>query len=280
MIMTRLLKTGAAALVAVVGLSTAGCIQSEDKTVIGKDGSGTAVVDMTVDLSKIEQMTEMFKGFGGGEPGMEPGMEGDKPTEPKENGLTDEMSEEKIKEKLKEHPGIELTKYTNEKKDGKQAIHMEFKFKDVADYAKADFFGNKSVELAKHDDGTYTLTFDPMGGQGDKLGGGGDAAGMAEADPMGGDPSMFMGMLEPFLGTLEVKSKITVPGTITETNGTKDGESTVGWAFGWKSMMEAMKDKKPVSWTVSFKGEGIELKPFKVKPDAEAMGKKMGGGMK
>ncbi len=278
MILTRLLKAGAAALVAAVGFSTAGCIQSEDKTVITKDGSGTAEINMTIDLSKIEQMMEMFKGFGGGG---EPGMEGEAPPkDAKEDGFADEMSEEKIKEKLKAHPGIELVKYTNEKKDGKQVIHVELKFKDVADYAKAEFFGNKGAELVKNEDGSFTLTFDPMGGQGDKMGGAGADAGMADADPMGGDPSMFMGMLEPFLGTFEVKTKLTVPGTITETNGAKDGESSVSWAFNWKSMMESMKDKKPASWAVTFKGEGIELKPFKFKPDAEAMGKKFGGGAK
>ena len=275
MIMTRLYKTGAAALVAAVGLTTAGCIQSDDATVLQKDGSGTAVVNMSVDLSKIEQMAEMFKGFGGGG---EPGGEPEKPKESTESDFTKEMSEEKIREKLKDHPGVELVKYTNEKKDGKQSVHMEFKFKDVAEYAKAEMFGNKSAELVKNEDGSYKLTFDPMAGQGDKMGGGGDAAGMGDADGMGGDPSMFMGMLEPFLGTLEFKSQLTLPGTITETNGTKDGESSVSWTMNWKSMMESMKDKKSASWSVSFKGEGIELKPFKFKPDTDAMGKKMGGG--
>lgn len=274
MILTRLFKTGAVALVAAAGLTTTGCIQSDDATVLQKDGSGTAQISMTVDLSKFEQIAEMFKGFGGAG---EPGMEGEKPEEPKKDeGFASEMSEEKVREKLKEHPGIELVKYTNEKKDGKQVIQMELKFKDVADYAKAEFFGNKSVELVKNEDGSFTLKFDPMAGQGDKMGGG-DDAGMGEADPMGGDPSMMLGMMEPFLGTLEVKSKITLPGTITETNGTKDGESTVSWAFNWKSMMDSMKEKKPASWVVTFKGEGIELKPFKYKPDAEAMGKKYGG---
>ena len=56
MIMTRLYKTGAAALVAAVGLTTTGCIQSDESTVLEKDGSGTAVVNMSVDLTGREKI--------------------------------------------------------------------------------------------------------------------------------------------------------------------------------------------------------------------------------
>ena len=56
-----------------------------------------------------------------------------------------------------------------------------------------------------------------------------------------------------------------MPGTVVETNGTKseDGKS-VTWSAGWKDVKEGK-----VVRTVTFKGEGLTLKPFHVRLNGE-----------
>lgn len=264
MTLTRSLTTGTLALAVAVGFT--GCLQMEDKSVLAKDGSGTAVIDATFDLEKLEQLRDMAKAFMGQG---EPAGEGETPKVPK---LVADWSEESIKEKLKGFPGIELVKYTGEKKDGKQSVHLEFKYKDIVEYAKAGLLGFKAAELVKNEDGSWTLKLDPALGMGAMLAGAGGDAAKGEAEGLGGlDPGMFIEQLQSIIGTFEMKSKLTVPGTITETSGAKDGESTVSWTYNWKTMMDSREAKKAVYWTVSFKGEDITLKPFTHKPNTDSL---------
>ena len=78
---------------------------------------------------------------------------------------------------------------------------------------------------------------------------------------------------EPFLKSLEYDRKLTLPGTIVETNGTK-GED--GSTVSWKLTFDDIKNGKVEPQTVTFKGEGLELKPFTVKRSARRS--LMGGG--
>lgn len=280
MMWTRTLRTGAIALVA--ALATAGCIKSDQKTAIAKDGSGTLDMKMSFDVSKMKEMTEMFKGMmpqPEAPPAMtgEPAMEGDpamgEEKKKEDDGFSKNFSKEEVEKQLKKTEGNELKEYTAENTDAKQTVHMVVAFKSFENLCKTGVMGNLAVTLVKNEDGSYAMTLDAKGGQGAGAGGG-DAGGM--------DMSAMAPMLEPFLGGMEFKTELTIPGTVVETNGTKSEDGTkVNWTVDWKALSGADKDKKDATkMTVSFKGDGIELKAFSFKPDAEAAAGKMGFGPK
>jgi hypothetical protein len=51
-------------LAAAVLLAIPGCIKSNSKTVLGKDGSGTVTMTATFDLAKLNSIKEMLGGMG------------------------------------------------------------------------------------------------------------------------------------------------------------------------------------------------------------------------
>ena len=280
---TRSLRLAALASACVAAFGTVGCIKSDDKTTLAKDGSGSVDVTITVDMSKIKEMKDMFGAMmpQTPPPAATPGMEGEpamgEPAAPKEDDFSTQFSREEVEKDLKKYEGLELKDYANETKDGKQVVHMVIAFKSWENLCKSGATGNKAITLTKAEDGSYTIVFDAMGGQGP----GADAG--AGADAGGMDMSAMLPMFEPFLSGLEFKSAITLPGTIVETNGTKSEDgATVSWAMGWKEIAAAMKEKKKdgTLMKVTFKGEGIDLKPFSFKPDMEKAGGKMGLGPK
>ena len=275
------LSTGLFAL----ALALSGCLKVADEAVVTADGSGTFTESMVVDLTAMKQLGDMFKGMGGpGEhgPGMEaPGME--EPGMDGEGVMPKEDPVAKLKGEWKDIPGVELTKATSEEKDGKVSVHIEAKFATIEAYARASQI-ESTCDLVKNADGSYTLKFtsdNPMPGA-DKpepvVGDGEKPAGMEgekpDGDPMGGMGAFLMPMLEKSLAGLEFSRKLTLPGKIVETNGTKgDDGSTVSW----KVTFTDMKKGKQEAQTVTFKGDGIDLKPFHVKRKAKEMS--MGGGM-
>ena len=245
-------------------------MKADEKAVLAKDGSGTLQTTMTIDTSKIKELMEMMKGMmpqpeaptpKEGEPAM--GEEEKK----KDDGITGSYSKEEIEKQLKTQEGLELKEYAHETVDGKDVVKMSIAFKSFENLAKSGVLGNKAVTLVKNEDGSYTLTYDAKGGAG-----GEEAGGMEAMAPM----------LEPFIGGLEFKSELTVPGTIVETNGVKSEDGTkVNWTVGFKDMVGADKTKKDVtSMKVTFKGEGVELKPFSYKPDPAKAASKFGMGPK
>lgn len=281
---TRSLRLATVASACVAALATAGCIKSDDKTTLAKDGSGSVDVTITIDMSKIKEMKDMF---GAMMPPSTPppAMEGEpamaEPAAPKEDDLSSQFSREEVEKDLKKYEGLELKDYSNETKDGKQVVHMVIAFKSWENLCKSGATGNKAITLTKGEDGNYTIVFDAMGGQGP----GADAKGGAEAG--GADAGAMMEgmlpMLEGFMGGLEFKSAITLPGAIVETNGTKSEDGlSVAWSMAWKDIAASIKDKKKdgTLMKVTFKGEGVDIKPFSFKPDMEKAGGKMGLGPK
>lgn len=270
--MRRSMRNSLLAALAACLVSLPGCMKVHDDVTIEANGSGTMTSDVELDLTAFKEIDKEMKKMGA--PGADgPGMDGPKPEEkepPKEDPLV------KLKQEWKDIPGIEITNATAEEKDGKVAMHVEAKFTSFEAYAKASEIESDS-ELVKNADGSYTLKFtteNPMGG--------GDApppakpdapamadepkpAGMDDAKP-GDDPFSKIGeMLGPIivkaLSGLEYHRKITVPGTIVETNGTK-GED--GASVSWKTTFKDMEKPKAEGQFVTFKGEGLDLKPFKV----------------
>ena len=260
-------------------------------------------------------MKEMMSGFPGGPggPGRPPGAgmdggdkpptpgDGATPTEPVKPPEAPKLPEdplEKMKARWKDIPGLEVTKSTSEMKDGKATLHVEANFKTLEAYAQASGL-DMGADLVKNEDGSYTLKFEGkfgMGrGPGRPDGAPHDGPGMGEEPPAGmdgappagmdgdaprGPGGMDMGarmkpLVEQFMKGLKLTRKLKLPGTVGETNGTKSEDgSTVTWTVTYEDILAG----KVAPQAVTFKGEGLDLKPFVVKRSARRsfMG---GGGM-
>ena len=205
---------------------------------------------------------------------------------------------ERLKARQKDIPGLDVTKMTTDTKDGKANILVEATFKTIEAYARGSSI-EMGASLLKNDDGSYTLKFEgkfgmgkggrpdgaPRGAPGmEGAPGGTDGGAMDGAPPgmdgtdappgggpgggmggMGGMGAMMMPMLEKYLAGLEYSRTLKLPGTIVETNGTKSED---GSTVSWKLTFDDIKSGKAEPQTVTFKGEGLDLKPFTVKRSA------------
>lgn len=274
-VMTKsLFSRAAAALTLAATTVLVGCIKSDGKTTLNKDGSGVLTERLEMDMSQMKALMDLFGSFAnpGGEPGMDAGAAmGEAP----KVDMTSEFK--KMEDRLRKTEGLTVKDFKTEEKDGKAVAAYTVEFKEWSQLGKGGAFP-QGAELVKNADGSYTFTIDPAsalsgaGGGGAAAGAGGPGAGAG-----GMDMAALAPILEPFLGSMEMAATLTVPGTIVETNGTKSEDgSTVSWKFGFKDITAG---KGGGMQKVTFKGEGLELKPFKTLPDVDEM-KDMFGGSK
>lgn len=246
----------------------AACMQNDTKTTILADGSGTCSDTITVDIERTRQILETAKMFGMGGPGGPggPQLPEDMDVEKMLEGAFGEAS---LKAELTATPGVAVKSVTSEVKDGKRVAKREFAFSDFGALGRA-VFRTMTAELRKNEDGSYTLDMDAMGPARAMLGGGAAGGPGGGAGGFGGfDPAAMMGMVAELLGDFGSKVAFTLPGAVVETNGTKgeDGK-TVTWSFSVEDLKKASADptKAPGKMSVTFKGEGLMLKPFKYAP--------------
>ena len=201
-LLSRLAVVACAAGTVVLG----GRFKTDSKTTLNKDGSGVLTQRIELDMSKMKEVAEMFKGFAG-DPGAAPGMDAPAMGEitPSDDAAAAKLKEDaKLKEmedKIKAVEGLTLKDFTHETKDGKAVISYTIEFKEWSLLGKGGVILT-SVELAKNADGSYTITLDPTSG---KMGGGGGGAGGAAGGgemPAGMDMGALAPMFEPFLGSL------------------------------------------------------------------------------
>lgn len=232
---------GALALAACLALS--GCIKSNDAVAVKADGSGSFTSTIVIDMKAMKGIADAMGGAFGKEPGA--------PEEKQEDPL------EKLKEEWKHIEGLEIVKATSEEKDGKVTMSVEAKFKTLEAYARATSM-EMNGKLEKRDDGAYVLRFSGDDQDEKKAGEGGEAG----ADMGQAMAAAMMPMLEGFMKGLEMTRKVTLPGKIVETNGTKSEDgSTVTWTVKWDDIK---KTQKMPPQTVTFRGDDLSLKPFAV----------------
>jgi hypothetical protein len=161
-------------------------------------------------------------------------------------------------------PGVEIKKLesTEDEKAGRLRIQTEVAFTDLEALGKSGLLINEAVEVRKSADGSFTLEMDPLAGYAKEFASGEGAAKNPQVEAL-------LPMIEPMLETLEVKMTIVFPGGVVETNGKKseDGKS-VSWAATWADV----KAGKCVR-TATFKGEGLEIKPMRSRPDVMGLSK-------
>jgi hypothetical protein len=274
MIRTRFARSSRLAPVLLAALLSVGCMQSDTKTTILADGSGTCSDTTVIDIAKTKEIIEGLKGLsqmsgGGAGPGglsIPPDLDIDKL-------LESQYSEAALKKQLADSPGVVMKAVSSEVKDGKRTAKREFAFAEFPTLSRL-VFQTGTAELKKNDDGSWTLDMDAIGmlrgmleTAGGEMGGGG-----------GFNPADLLGMVGSMLGDFRMKREFTLPGTIVETNGKKseDGKS-VSWTFASEDLQKASADvtKAPGKMSVRFKGDGLLLKPFKYAPDMKEMMKSM-----
>jgi hypothetical protein len=231
----------------------AACMKQESKTTVLKDGSGTIVYTMTNDLVAWGKLRAQLAPFIGGSSasGSDPAADAEPLVD------VDDFTHLKVE-------GIKWTKPPEQTvKDGKQTIRLEAAFSDWSLLGKANLvFG--SASLAKNEDGTWTWTLASPFDFASFLSGSSSPEGASGLSPeMLQMIQAAIPLFQEYLGGLEVAQTLTLPGTIVETNGTKSEDgTTVSWKIGFKDVVAGKTTMK-----VTFKGEGLELKPFQTKPD-------------
>jgi len=239
-------------------LALVGCIKEADDVTVADDGSGSYTETLTVDLSAMKGLAEAM-GETPGETKDGAPMDGGKPGAPTDDPL------EKMKKDWKDIEGLEVTKATSEEKDGKIFVRVEAKFTTLEAYARATGI-EMNADLTAHDDGSYTLKFSSD----DKKAGPAGEPGAAMDDPGADLAKSLLPMLEPFMKDLEIVRKLTLPGSIVETNGTKSAD---GASVTWKVTWEDIKKGGDVpAQSVTFRGDDLELKPFSIKRAHDAGG--------
>ena len=241
----------AVSLLLVAGLvALTGCFKSNEVVKVRKDGSGSATVAMTIDMSQIEALKEMLAGMGMGGEGQGPMV-----TDPLED-----LDPEKLKKQFEGKKGIKLVsvKRVHDEEKKTVTVTMELKFDSIEALYRSGQMKNVSIKLEKNDDGSYTLTRD-VGG--DMMPDMGDSP---EADEM---LAPMLAMFEPVLKDMQASAAMTLPTAIIETNGEKVGTNQVKWNVGFKDISKSDKRKQ----VVKFSGEGLNWKPFALKAsDMEA----------
>jgi hypothetical protein len=256
--MTRRPVRRALGLLAVLAASLAGtaCLQADGKAVLEKNGSGTLTRSIAVDLKAMEEVAAMMKQFLPGAPA------GEGAEEDAETWIDPAKVTETLKARAAKVPGVEIKtlETVEDAKAGRLRIRIEVAFTDLESLGKSGLLVNESVEVRKNADGAFTLEMDPLAGM---------AKEFAAREGPAANPMLenFLPLVEPLLETLELKTTIVLPGAVVETNGKKseDGKS-VSWAATWSDV----KAGKCVR-TVTFKGEGVDVKPVRYRPDVFAL---------
>jgi hypothetical protein len=260
---------------ALAASSLAGCLQTDGKTTLNADGSGTSIDVTTVDVARTKELLDFYRMMGGQFPGFAP-LPQDFDAE---RWMVAQFGKEALEAQAKAVAGVTVTSASSEVVDGKRVAKREIAFTDFSVLRDA-VFQTTTAELAKNEDGTWTLAMDVVG----MVRGFIPAApppGAAPSDPAAGglggfgfDPKDLLAMIIEKVGDLRFKRTFTLPGTIVETNGTKAADGrTVSWTFAIKDLEAAAADpaNAPGKMTVRFRGENLTLKPFKYAPSMKGL---------
>ncbi len=240
------------ALLAALLLALPGCMKMDQKIALSSNGSGTVTVKMVMDMGKMEELMAMFQGM------QPPAAEGEVREDPAKE-LQEKVDVDEFKKQLSGRKGIEVVSATGiddaEKKlKGFEAV---IKFATLEDFFRAGMDTMHTVKLEDAGEGRWKLTRTRT------LPEGMDATSEEATAQM----EMFKPMLEPMMGDLSMVFALAVPGTIVETNGTKDESGKVtSWKLGFNELMSP----KAEPMVVVFKPEGdVTLKPFHLTTDQE-----------
>ena len=236
----------AAILLAAAALAVGGCMQVENNAVIEKDGSGTLTLQISMS-QEVAQALQDLKELGG---------DAAKDVEDMPDITT--LSKQDLEKDLA-GKGCKVTEFANEvSQDGKRTIRMSVAFKDLdgLSAAMASMAGNEALRIYRRPDGNYLLVAESSPE---------DSEEESEAEEETPDPAAsmenmaktmeIMGKLMAHAGEMSVKTSITLPGDIVESNATRTEGRTAYWQMDASTMMSD-QDMSP---RVVFSGKGVKI---------------------
>jgi hypothetical protein len=179
-------------------------------------------------------------------------------------GLREAMNVDSIRKRYEGKEGVELLSITRSDDLEKKTIVIETKakFASLGAYFRVGagmLARGADLELVEKD-GVWTFTRRVHV----------EMMGFVVNDQMSEDVASQLEMLKmtaaELMGGMEISLDMDVPGTVVETNGTKNAAGT---GVSWSLVFDDMNNPKKMKHWVSFKGEGLALAPFHVRVGLE-----------
>lgn len=236
------------ALVPMLALLLTGCLYSEEEFVLKANGSGTIRQSYTVDLKARLELAQMAAVLYGGS------------LDPKDIPFANPVAPKWIEALARRTPGYTIKKATESETKAKRATLVEASFENLEAAAQGGAFFTSSIALEAQGEDTWKLTFRDAW----------KAASGRTPEELGGQN--IKALLKTFEGQLKglaFKRTITVPTKVVSTNGDLDDRGfTVTWNVDYVSLLEG----KDLVLTITFRNEeGLDLKPFRHKPEPSAL---------
>jgi hypothetical protein len=230
------------------------CMKAKGEAVLAKDGSGTLTERATFDQVAMNQLIQMVGQLQGADPSAAGGEESQ---DPMMRAIMDAMSIDAIKKRYAGKTGVELLSVSRTDDLVKKTITVETKVKfaslDAYFRVGAGMLGRAAMLRLEQKDDVWTFSRRVHV----------EVMGMVINDEMSEETASQLEMLKmgagDLMGGLEINLDLEVPGTVVETNGTKNAAgNVVSWTLGFNDLNNVKKMKQ----SVSFKGDGLALKPF------------------
>lgn len=238
-------------------LALPACMKAKGEAVLAQDGSGTITEKATFEQAAIAQLIEMAALQSGGQDAGGGGGQQDAMTK----GIEGMMNLDAIKKRYAGKAGVTLQSIsrTDDLEQGTVAIETKAKFTTIDAYFRvgAGMLGRAAeIRLAETSPGVWTFS------RGVWFSYAGVVINDELPEDMAAQIEGMKPMLEGIVGGLEIVLSLQVPGTIVETNGTKNAAGTgVSWTFGFADLTNVKKMKQ----SVTFKADGLALKPFHIR---------------
>lgn len=244
------------AVMVLAAVNLTGCVNFHSQTDIKSDGSGTAVMNISISEAVEQAIIDM------------------KAIDPNQSGevdfpMLDELKKADLEKAGKSH-GVKVTKFDKAVADGRKNLTIELAFEDLKglSYVMGKIMGeeDKGDGLGIFDagDGNFVLRqaryeFPPEPAD--------EAAKEApeSAEPQAVDPAQMqkqmevMGVLMGAMSELDVSFAITVPGDVVSSNAPATDGRTSTWSINAGNMMTADQNMDP---EIVFSGKGLKIKPL------------------
>jgi len=241
-------------------LPLGGCLKSEARCTLRKDGSGTITSSYSVHLGRMRELLSSVLMM------MNPDA-AQKLATRKDEDLPNPLAANWLRLLAKDAEGYELTRIATETLDGERTTTVAASFQSLEAAARGGAFFTFGVSLSRVEKsekvphGAWTLVLRDI-----LLG--------AQSDEMGGmTASQMAPMFETQLKKLSLTNVVTLPTTILKTNGKKNEKGdTVTWTIDYEKVIAG----KDVSMSVTFEAaEDLKLKAFSYAPNLDALVKRM-----
>ena len=227
------------------------CLKASSRTVLKKDGSGTYVQVSTLEMERAEAYQKML---------LAKARSLAIPDDEQEENPYASLDAKACARELKDRRGIKSAT-GGESSDGAKKTRtydLRVEFESLKAFYEAGVIEDMTVKLERAKDGkSWTLTTRHIFDGNDNVPQEGTAA-----DQRMKLREALLKALEPYWSTLTIKSRLTLPTKVLETNGTKAED---GRTVSWRVEFKQLADPKNLMQTVTFEHvEGLKLEAFEL----------------